>query len=315
MHPKVFLCHASEDKERFVLGFAEKMRQKGIDVWLDIWEMYPGDSIVDKIFNEGIKNANAFIVVISKNSIEKSWVKEELNTAVINRIEKKCKLIPIIIDECEVPICLKSLIWERLSDLQNYDSHLDRIVYAIFGKTKKPEIGKEPKYVNLVIDKVPNLSKIDSLILKIACELAIEKNYLFIESIENIDELNNYNFPKERIEESIQILAGRGYIKTIPSNPSHPSFFITTIGFSEYAKVFLKDYNDMIESVSFELINKNPEDNFSIQKSVKFPIIFVDHIIDLLTNRRLIRSSKVLGGGILILNISPELRRIVSRNE
>lgn len=151
--------------------------------------------------------------------------------------------------------------------------------------------------------------------MKIACELAIEKNYLFIESIENIDELNNYNFPKEHIEESIQILAGRGYIKTIPSNPSLPSFFITNFGFSEYAKTFVKNYNEMIKSVSFELINNNPEDNFSIQKSVKFQIIFVDHIIDLLTNRRLIRSSKVLGGGILILNISPELRRSINHDE
>lgn len=162
MNPKVFLCHASEDKDRFVLEFAKKLRQKGIDVWLDIWEMYPGDSIVDKIFNEGIKNANAFIIVISKNSVEKAWVKEELNAAVIKRIEKKCKLIPVVIDQCEIPICLKSLVWEKIGDLKNYDSNLDRIVYSIFEIIKKPEIGKEPKYVNLVIDNVPNLSKIDS---------------------------------------------------------------------------------------------------------------------------------------------------------
>ena len=33
--------------------------------------MYLGESLVDKIFEEGIKNAQAVIVVVSKNSVEK----------------------------------------------------------------------------------------------------------------------------------------------------------------------------------------------------------------------------------------------------
>lgn len=315
MNPKVFLCHASEDKERFVLEFATKLRQKGIDVWLDVWEMYPGDSVVDKIFNEGIKNADAFIIVISKNSIEKSWVKEELNAAVIKRIEKKCKLIPVVIDQCEIPACLKSLIWEKIGDLKNYESGLDRIVYSIFEISKKSEIGKEPNYVTLKIDIIPNLSEIDSLILKVSCEQAIKNNDLLIDSIENIGELNNCDIPKEHLEESVQILDGRGYLKIIPDRFTLPSFFITTFGFSEYAKIFVENYNDMIESISFDLVNKKHEDNFSIQKSVSFPIVFVDHILDLLKDRGFIESSKVSGGGILIFNVSPELKRILNCNE
>jgi len=61
MNPKVFISHASEDKDRFVLAFAEKLRARGIDAWLDKWEMYPGDSLVEKIFEEGIKQAQAII--------------------------------------------------------------------------------------------------------------------------------------------------------------------------------------------------------------------------------------------------------------
>ena len=48
--PKVFISHASEDKDRFVLGLATKLRDSGVDAWLDKWEMLPGDSLVDKIF-------------------------------------------------------------------------------------------------------------------------------------------------------------------------------------------------------------------------------------------------------------------------
>ena len=65
MHPKVFHSHAYEDKNRFVIESGEKLCNKGINVWLDKWEMLPGESLVDKIFEEGSKNAEAIIIVLS----------------------------------------------------------------------------------------------------------------------------------------------------------------------------------------------------------------------------------------------------------
>ena len=47
MNPKVFISHASEDKERFVLGFAAKLHIDGVDAWIDRWEIMSGDSLVD----------------------------------------------------------------------------------------------------------------------------------------------------------------------------------------------------------------------------------------------------------------------------
>lgn len=67
--PKVFVSHASEDKSRFVVDFARSLRENGVDAWLDQWEMKPGDSLVDKIFEEGLKDARAVIVVLSKSSV------------------------------------------------------------------------------------------------------------------------------------------------------------------------------------------------------------------------------------------------------
>ena len=48
--PKVFISHASEDKDLFVIPFSKKLLENGIDAWVDKWEMLPGDSLVDKIF-------------------------------------------------------------------------------------------------------------------------------------------------------------------------------------------------------------------------------------------------------------------------
>src|SRR5690242_210057 len=108
--PKAFVVHATEDKSRFVLDFARKLRSKGIDAWVDQWEILPGDSLVDKIFEEGLKNAAVIVVVLSKYSVSKPWVREELNASVVHKIERRTKIIPVLIDDCDVPESLKSTV-------------------------------------------------------------------------------------------------------------------------------------------------------------------------------------------------------------
>jgi hypothetical protein len=61
-HPRAFLSHSSLDNARFASQFATDLRERGIDVWYDEWELNPGDSIVDKIFEEGLSQAEVFIV-------------------------------------------------------------------------------------------------------------------------------------------------------------------------------------------------------------------------------------------------------------
>ncbi len=139
--PKVFISHASEDKQRFVLKFAERLRSNGIEAWLDKWEMLPGDSLVQKIFEQGIKEANAVIVVLSNHSVNKPWVREEIDAAFVKRVNGTSKLIPLIIDDCPIPECLKSTVWERVPDMENFDTALAHIIRAVFGQLDKPPVG------------------------------------------------------------------------------------------------------------------------------------------------------------------------------
>ena len=90
--PHVFISHATEDKQRFVLSFAERLLSKGVNAWVDQWEMLPGDKLVDRVFDGGLKPSDVVIVVLSKASIQKPWVQKELNTAVVKNIEDKTRL-------------------------------------------------------------------------------------------------------------------------------------------------------------------------------------------------------------------------------
>jgi len=169
MNKKVFVSHASEDKDRFVMDFSNKLMANGVDTWLDKWEMSPGDSLVDKIFEEGIKEADIFIVVLSKYSVNKPWVKEELNAGFVKRVGNNCKIIPIVLDDCIVPECLSSTIWEKINNLSSYDENFQRILNSIFGLSDKPLIGQVPARAKLKINEIYGLNKIDTIVFTEAC--------------------------------------------------------------------------------------------------------------------------------------------------
>ena len=133
MNPKVFISHASEDKQRFVLNFARKLYEKGVEAWVDEWEMLPGDSLVDRIWDEGIGQAQAMIVVLSEYSVNKPWVKAELNTGVVRRIQGHSRLIPIIIgniDDSQMPESLRDTLWIRITVDPYRPAQLDRLDLA-----------------------------------------------------------------------------------------------------------------------------------------------------------------------------------------
>ena len=210
--PKVFLSHASEDKNRFVNDFASRLRRNGVDVWLDKWEMLPGDSLVDKIFEEGLKNAQAVIIVVSSHSVTKSWVTQELNTSVISRVQKGTRLIPVVIDECEVPEALKSTVWEKIPDLSNYEGALRRILAAIHGESLKPEIGPPPAYTSIKLNEISGLEPLDNLVLRVSGDSMSEWPYDPVEP-EQLFSRNLGDYPpKEKILESLEILGDKGYL-------------------------------------------------------------------------------------------------------
>lgn len=139
---RVFVSHASEDKH-VVLPLAERLRSNGVDAWVDKWEMVGGDSLVDKVFEEGVKNCDVFLIVLSTTSVQKPWVREELNAAFALQIEKSTRLIAVRLDDCEVPVVLKSRLWINMANAIDESKYRD-LLNAIFQRTDKPDLGVSP---------------------------------------------------------------------------------------------------------------------------------------------------------------------------
>ena len=309
--PKVFLSHASEDKERFVIPFATALRHRGIDVWLDKWEILPGDSLVDKLFEEGLKEADAVLVVISANSALKPWVRQELNTAIVHRITRQTKVIPIVLDDSEVPESLKSLVWEPVGDVSNYAPQLDRIIAAIFEHRQKPALGEQPSYVNE--RPVPGLHRTDTQVLRLLYEDGVQRNQPIWHPHEFGAQLQDVG--SEAFFDSLEILEEQGYLKIgrvlggVPRGISH--LRPTLNGFMVFARANLPEIEGCIRRVGLAILNEKLLTADEITAATDVAPFVVDNLLDLFVSRGWIDVSKTLRG-TNIVKVSPSMRRALA---
>jgi TIR domain len=95
---KVFISHASEDKDGFVRSLAEILNTVGVDVWYDEYSLKAGDSLMSAI-DDGLARCDFGIVVLSKAFLAKNWPKRELRGLVALEMAGKTGMIlPVWLD-------------------------------------------------------------------------------------------------------------------------------------------------------------------------------------------------------------------------
>ena len=297
MAPRVFVSHASEDKQRFVVRFAERLRGSGVDAWLDQWEMKPGDSLVDRIFEEGLKPAQAVIIVISAASVQKPWVRQELNTSVVARISRGLKIIPIVIDKCEIPECLASTLWQRIDDLEHYDVAYERILDAIFDRSAKPPLGQPPVRLSDVAPKLPSLTAGDQQVLRQIYDECMTNGVAF------------FSEATDDVRDSVTILRKQGYLNVDVFNLGQLQMTLTTDGFHQYAEACVPEYKATLAHLGGLIVNEDVVENHELARRLDLPQQFVNGLLDVLEQAGHITLSKYGGGLWEIAYVSPTLKR------
>jgi hypothetical protein len=309
MPPKVFISHASEDKDRFVIDFASRLRAYGIDAWLDRWEMLPGDSLVDKLFEEGIHSATAVVIVLSTNSVDKPWVREELNAAFVKHVASGMKLIPVVLDDCRVPECLASTLWEKISDLTAYEPSFERIVAAITGIRDKPPRGDLPGHDRAPITEIQGLAHIDNLVLKVVCEQALRDGYAATNSDEVHQSEALSSLPQQEFADSLDVLGSEGLVHLDEEGSGTPTIRVTTDGFEQFAKAYIPDYQSTVQAVKSAIVNENVDSNSDLQAKIGKDQFLINHILELLRDQGYIQLEHFGGGQISVYSVSVKLRR------
>ncbi len=163
--PTAFLSHASEDKGEVAEPLGRELARLGVRPWLDQWEIRPGDSLVQKLFDEGLAKVDAVVVLVSRASVDKPWVREELDSAMVGRITRGTRLIPVRLDGVEMPEPLKHLVWINADRSQaGIQKTAQDIADTVHGHDPRPAVGPRPGYTALSLS-VPGLTKVDAFLL------------------------------------------------------------------------------------------------------------------------------------------------------
>jgi hypothetical protein len=144
-HPKVYLAHASEDKDR-VRPIAEYLMANGVDVWFDEWEIEAGDSLRQKM-EEGLGAMTHFVVVLTDKSIAKPWVAKEIDVGLVQQVGGKSRFVPLVVDldPAKLSPFLQAMLFLKIDPASEAD--LKGLVDRLHGVSRKPALGVAPRYV------------------------------------------------------------------------------------------------------------------------------------------------------------------------
>jgi hypothetical protein len=96
MPKKIFISHTTAD-DHFVTDLRKALENQGLDVWIDSQNLRGGDTLKTEI-ESAIKDASAFIVVISEKVFRTRWVKKEVSFALKVLQPQNIPIVPILID-------------------------------------------------------------------------------------------------------------------------------------------------------------------------------------------------------------------------
>ena len=136
----IFISYSHADKE-FVDRLCIQLVRARAPIWLDRWELNVGDSLLQRI-QTAIQGAGALLVILSRSSVDSEWCKKELTAGLVRELEeKKVLVLPVLIEDCDIPLFLKDKLYADFRS--DYDPGLAQQLKAL-GKFINDTRGRLP---------------------------------------------------------------------------------------------------------------------------------------------------------------------------
>jgi hypothetical protein len=124
----VFLCYSSKDNV-VVRDVAERLKNDGLWVWFDDWELKPGDNIPAKI-EDGLDQSRVLMLCMSANAFGSDWARLEAGTFRFrDPLNKERRVIPLRLDDAPIKGFLSQLVhinWRAEDRDQEYAKLFNR---------------------------------------------------------------------------------------------------------------------------------------------------------------------------------------------
>jgi hypothetical protein len=314
--PRAFLCHATPDKDIYVAPFAKYLSSKGIDPWVDDWEINPGDSLLTKV-ESGIGDADYFLPFLSPRSANRPWVRSEIEMAVTRKMLNKLRIIPVLIGVGfqDIPLFLQTILGVKVEGEEGIPAAAQRIVDTIYGVSAKPPIADRPEYA--ATPTVHGLSPADMTFLRIACERSIEADQSHIEFDGVAERLKDSGLTEQTMKDCAAVLSERGYLKREGGiGDPYGHLEVRPTGFDAYATAFIPEYGSLYRKIAVMIAGApdfNPGvDAESISHTLNVAHRIVNHVYEHLAMRGKITLSRELHPSHEATSVSPSFRREIS---
>ena len=154
--PKAFISysHDSQDHKKWVLDFATRLRNNGVDAILDQWDLKPGDDL-PHFMEHGLLAADRVLMVCTDKYVEKAnsgaggvGYEKMIVTADLLKTIDANKVIPLIRQSGthNVPIFLRSKLFLDFSRPDQFEFSFDELIRTLHGAPlfEKPAVANNP---------------------------------------------------------------------------------------------------------------------------------------------------------------------------
>ena len=156
--PKAFISYSREEKEHelWVKELADKLISDGIDASVDQYDLQLGNRL-PQFMEQSITNSDYVLIICTPIYKKKSDARiggggyegHIISGELFSKGNEK-KFIPVVrkgrISDV-LPVCLQGKYAIDFSDSTNYELNYPDLITTLFGKNKKPIIGRKPAYV------------------------------------------------------------------------------------------------------------------------------------------------------------------------
>jgi hypothetical protein len=124
----IFVSYSSKDRP-FALGLVKELQNLGANVWIDQLGIGLGENW-DNAIEEALEKSETFMLILSQTSVESPNVQDEVSIA----INTNKKMVPILIEECKLP-----MRWQRrqYADLANNPDKAIHDILTFLGLQEK----------------------------------------------------------------------------------------------------------------------------------------------------------------------------------
>jgi hypothetical protein len=210
----VFISHASED-EAAARRLTKRLREDGFNPWLDLERLLPGQDWSFEI-EQALRTSGAILLCFSDVAVKKEgYIQREYKRAMKYREEKPegtIFVIPVRLDECEMPHFIRELQWV------DYSKDYEKLVAALNLRAgrqamiEKPKGKKKPESKKSAVPK-----KSGGTNITVHGNINVGRDFVSGDKVNTITTINNTLAPAEFVAELQKLKAEIEALKSRPN--------------------------------------------------------------------------------------------------